>query len=442
MTLRIQFVAPGTPALLMLALGVSAHPMQAQDQPTVTPVQQCAQHIAQAMSKAGDEVTVADNATDAERTRAIDESVAVRMRAMRETATRCLATIDASSLSASELPAYATLQLKASQADAAARTVRRFALASGTPVKDRWTALDAWLSSNIFYERPTSSGPQMVTLARLLLAMSDTVVTPNTRVDSRVLLAGIMRPVDSLQVYRFANQVLDIVQAMPPADRDSVLSSVASLVTSMGQWTKDDKVPTTGLQFAARAGALWPDGTFTRYIPSDLDRLAIIGSDAQSLSAKTWLNAAAGTHFPLPDGKVTLLEFSSWTCHACKFTYRPLDTLYQQLGARGFRMILSVPLAEGAMKGTDPVTGWKQFFAPYAVSYPIALRQAGDHMTSYRISAWPMFVLIDRHGIVRNVWEGWYGRDIVARQIQRLLDEPTTTTSQTTRPAAMMAEQR
>jgi hypothetical protein len=414
---------------------MTAHLVQAQTQSAQpTPVQQCARQITQAMSKAAEGITVADSATDAERARAIDESFTVRMRAMREAAGRCVASIDAASLAASDLPAYATLQLKAGQADAASRTVRRFTLASATPVADRWTALHEWLSSSLFVERPTSSGPQLVALARLLVAMGDTVATPRTRVDSRVLLTEILRPVDSLQVYHFADQVLDIVHALPPADRDSVLTSVASLVANVGRWTHIDSVPSTGLQFAVRAGTLWPEGVFASRIPGDLDRLTIIGSDASSLSARTWLNVAAGTHFSLPDGKVTLLEFSSWTCHACKFTYRPLDTLYQQLGARGFRMILSVPLAEGTMKGGDPVTGWKQFFVPYAVSYPIALTQAGDHMTSYRIPAWPMFVLIDRHGIVRNVWEGWYGLDVVARQVERLLDEPATTTSNATQP--------
>jgi thiol-disulfide isomerase/thioredoxin len=148
----------------------------------------------------------------------------------------------------------------------------------------------------------------------------------------------------------------------------------------------------------------------------------MFGQPAPPVKVTRWLNAPDHTQIDLADGHVTLLEFSSWSCHGCKFTYRPLDTLAQEWAGRGFRVVLNVAFDDVADQAADHREQWRNFFKEYGVRYPVALEKAPERVSAlYPTYAEPTMVLIDGHGIIRDIWQGWQGNDNLRRRVDLIL---------------------
>jgi hypothetical protein len=155
-------------------------------------------------------------------------------------------------------------------------------------------------------------------------------------------------------------------------------------------------------------------------------RNALVGQAAPSIAATHWLNAPPGTSaFPLADGTVRLIEFTAHWCTPCKASYPPLQALHDRLKARGFSSAL-VTRVYGYFGSPDTISveaeldSVRRFYLQrYALTFPVAIDDsplapysgvsidANSNERRYYVVGVPEFILIDRKGQVRGVWNGF-----------------------------------
>ena len=123
---------------------------------------------------------------------------------------------------------------------------------------------------------------------------------------------------------------------------------------------------------------------------------------------------------PVPDlaalrGRVVLLDFFASWCGPCRVAMPWLDGLQSRLGPRGLSILGVTDEAPTVARRTATDTG---------VRYPIASHRTAS--LRYGVQSLPTLVLLDRRGVVREVYRGIDGAQ--ARQLEalvrRLLAEP------------------
>lgn len=131
------------------------------------------------------------------------------------------------------------------------------------------------------------------------------------------------------------------------------------------------------------------------------------------LSSPVWPasigDAAPGFSLPAPqEGKVSLEEFkgkvvlinfwASW-CVPCQEELPELQRLYQKYQERGFEVI-------GINIDKKQVNAEK-FIGRFNLTFPVALDPASSTIREYKGRSMPMSYLIDRQGVVRQLFFGF-----------------------------------
>jgi peroxiredoxin len=116
-------------------------------------------------------------------------------------------------------------------------------------------------------------------------------------------------------------------------------------------------------------------------------------------------------------GRVVLLEFWATWCGPCRAAMPGLESLHARFGAQGLA-VLGV--------ANDPAERATLFAAQAGLGIPIVADEDGKSLSAYGVRSLPTTVLIDRRGVVRDVWLGYEaGRHAwIERRIVALLAEP------------------
>ncbi len=142
-------------------------------------------------------------------------------------------------------------------------------------------------------------------------------------------------------------------------------------------------------------------------------RLLFVGQKAPAFALK----ATDGSTVRLSGlrGKVVMIEFWATWCASCKISLKKLAHLYRRLKKQGFvvlapaRNSLSEVKAEAAKLGL-----------PFALLADPGAKVA----TRYHFSKTPTLALVDRKGIIRNIWVGSsYSERAMGAQVRRVLSE-------------------
>lgn len=151
--------------------------------------------------------------------------------------------------------------------------------------------------------------------------------------------------------------------------------------------------------------------------PDEILRMDLVGAPAP-----TWTDVASATgEFPETlgalRGRVVLLDFWATWCGPCRMMSANLGALQARYGARGLSVVgLS----------TEDSQRVASFARRTSMPYPVASDEKAETTRSYGIVNLPTVVVIDKHGVVRDVAIG-YDTASAARldgAVRQLLAEP------------------
>jgi len=150
-------------------------------------------------------------------------------------------------------------------------------------------------------------------------------------------------------------------------------------------------------------------------------RMDLVGAPAPGWSNVTPLGGAPASLAALR-GRVVIVDFWASWCGPCRMLAPRLSALKDRLGAQGLSVVGIT---------TDDAEQAASFAEKHQMRYGIVVDKAGDTSRAYGISGLPTMLLVDKNGVVRDVFVGFdpSGEPKLEASIKALLAEPV-------RPAA------
>ena len=144
-----------------------------------------------------------------------------------------------------------------------------------------------------------------------------------------------------------------------------------------------------------------------------------VGMPAPEVTAETWLNSKPQRLADL-HGKVTLVEFWTFSCYNCRNVEPHVKQWHTKYGARGL-VVIGVHTPETEYE--RDIHNVSRYVEEHGLQYPVAIDNGAATWSRYGNQAWPAWYLIDKHGIIRHVHvgEGEYAQ--TEREIEALLAE-------------------
>ncbi|MEO7998994.1 MAG: TlpA disulfide reductase family protein [Gemmatimonadaceae bacterium] len=152
-------------------------------------------------------------------------------------------------------------------------------------------------------------------------------------------------------------------------------------------------------------------------------RYELIGKRAPAIEAAWWINTDAAKVVTPAEGKVTLIEFTAHWCGPCKNSYPGLRSLTERLKGKAFTGVMVTQLygylgTQKNLNEAQEIAADKEYFGKeHAVPFPVAInaqiKQTGNAFvqpkpdTDYRVGGIPQIMIVDKHGIIRQIVTGW-----------------------------------
>lgn len=154
------------------------------------------------------------------------------------------------------------------------------------------------------------------------------------------------------------------------------------------------------------------------------NRYALIGTPAANVTAEWWINPDAKDVVAPAPGKVTLIEFTAHWCGPCKNSYPGLRSLSARLQGKPFAGFMVTQLYGyiGTQRGLteeQEVAADREYFGKeHALPFPVAVNPQTKMVPGkpimrpqpdldYRVGGIPQIMIIDKHGIIRQIITGW-----------------------------------
>lgn len=154
----------------------------------------------------------------------------------------------------------------------------------------------------------------------------------------------------------------------------------------------------------------------TRPSSDDLLRMHLVGAPAPAWSNVTPLSGAPASVAALK-GKVALIDFWASWCGPCRMIAPRLSALKDRLGAQGL-VVVGIT--------TDEAEQAAVFAERHQMRYPVVVDKDGDTSRAYSITGLPTMILVDKKGVVRDVFVGFDpgGDARLEAAVRKLLAEP------------------
>jgi len=327
----------------------------------------------------------------------------------------CLARLDAARVSDTLLDTLFAVQGSAHLTEARLTTMERMLRAPLPPEQRARSFL--WNMAFLGTNAATAA------MLRAHLPLIDSLRDIRASLVARQQLMAMVRTLEPRAAYLEFQRAIAYLAGLTPAERATVVRDASTMIGTASQWATTDSTAMEVIGLSFRLLALYPDNPdLLRFPLWKSERIARVGERAQALESPHWLHMPAGaTRIPVDDGKVTLVEFTTLSCSACKHSYEPLQRMSAELGAQGLNIVYIVPMGRPYEAETADLNA---MFDHFHATLPVLMDAKGTYQTWYKVGDVPQFVLIDRHGVVRDIPLGWFDDGArIRRSVERLLAE-------------------
>jgi len=340
---------------------------------------------------------------------------------LRERALRCLEESSHRVIPTTQLGMLAVLQAEAGTFAQSLATYQRYLAVASIPATRRDTSIEEALP--VF---AGVSGASAIQELRTLVSLADRLQVTRSRVNTRMVLARVDRRTGAyIDSYRLLREVVNVLAQDHDATTFAQRARLAATITQMSRrWSKEDR------ELAQRESVMVLAQRHFSRSPRFLCAIgACVGLPAPPIEAPRWFNLPSGVKPPrFGDGNIYVVEFTAEWCLPCRSSYPSLIELTTRYASRGLR-VLFVTALYGYFGNLDSLTPAveldslrRYFLAEHHIQFPIAVDgdlhapagtdQGRDPVmnvdgSNYNAFVWPTVVLIDRTGIVRQVWSGW-----------------------------------
>jgi thiol-disulfide isomerase/thioredoxin len=148
----------------------------------------------------------------------------------------------------------------------------------------------------------------------------------------------------------------------------------------------------------------------------DLLKMDLVGAPAPNWSNTTPLTGAPASIAALK-GRVALIDFWASWCGPCRMIAPRLSSLKDRLGAQGLSVVGIT---------TDDAEQAAIFAEKFQMRYPVVVDKDGATSRAYGINGLPTMILVDKKGVVRDVFVGFdpAGEARLDAAVRKLLAEP------------------
>jgi hypothetical protein len=244
--------------------------------------------------------------------------------------------------------------------------------------------------------------------------MADSLHDVGESAKERLDLATETRVVDSMAAYHMMDLFATYLTTLDSAGRAAALPSAKWALYALGWWANEDHTAEAGIGLAGKIVSVYPTNpVILASLHAGAQRITRVSETARPFESHYWLNTSADSLLQrLPRGHVTLVEFTTSWCSACKPSYVPLEAMHKELESRGMTMLFVVPGANDAGGATPAqndamLTKYRTLFDHYGITFPVMMAEDSTYSNWYSVAGFPHFVLLDRHGVIRDVWVGW-----------------------------------
>ncbi len=146
-------------------------------------------------------------------------------------------------------------------------------------------------------------------------------------------------------------------------------------------------------------------------VPTRWSGPATVGREAPDFSFPTMEGQTAR----LSDyrGQVVLVNVWATWCGPCRMEVPDLVAAYQQYKDRGFTVL--------AVNQGEPREQVLAFAGHFGMSFPVLLDEEGHIRSHYPYRGIPTTFVVDREGVVRNIWVGTVPADALSQMVEPLL---------------------